>query len=215
MSIEWIARVGSLLVLFALVAASARLLGDRRRYQKVLENTPLAVLEVALFNACCYLATGIPPDPGLFHRPQFLQTGTAVWGFPGLGGLLLAVGLSFLGLTVTRRRAIGGQDTQEGLITTGTYRFCRHPIYLGIVLISLAIALIGRNFDGMLVFPFVFLANLTQAKIEERHDVGVRFEVEYRNYQRTTLLFGPVWFWVVVLGTIACLSIAPSLTAFR
>ena len=65
------------------------------------------------------------------------------------------------------------------------------------------------------MFPFVFLANLTQAKIEERHDVGVRFEVEYRNYQRTTLLSGPVWFWVVVLGTIACLSIAPSLTVLR
>jgi len=214
-SVEWIARAASLLVLFALVGASARFLGDRRRYQNVLENTPLAVLEVALFNACCYLATGIPPDPSLLHRPQFLETGIAVWGFPGVGGLLLALGLSFLGLTVTRRRAIGGQDTQEGLITTGTYRFCRHPIYLGIVLISFAIALIGRNFDGMLVFPFVFLANFTQARIEERHDVGVRFEAEYRSYQRTTSLFGPVWFWVAVLGTIACVSIAAFLTAFR
>jgi protein-S-isoprenylcysteine O-methyltransferase Ste14 len=215
MSIEWIARVGSLLVLFSLVGASARLLGDRRRYQEALENTPLAVLTVALFNACCYLATGIPPDPGLFHRPQFLETGAVVWGFPGLGGLLLALGFSFLGLTVIRRRAIGGQDTQEGLITSGTYRFCRHPIYLGIVLISLAIALIARNFDGLLVFPLVLLANLTQASIEERHDVGVRFAAEYQSYQRKTSLFGPVWFWAAVLGTIACLSLASSLTAFR
>ena len=214
MSIEWITRIGSLLVLFAFVGVSGRLLGDRRRYQKVLENTPLAVLEVALFHACCYLATGIPPDLGLFQRPQFLETAVAVWAFPALGGLLLALGLSFLTLTVTRRKVIGGQDTQEGLITTGTYRFCRHPIYLGIVLISLSISLLGRNFDGMLVLPFVFLANFTQARIEERHDVGVRFKVGYRNYQKTTPPFGPIWFWVVVLGTIASLSIAASLTAF-
>ncbi len=208
MSIQWIARVGSLLILFALVGASARFLGNRHRYRKLLESTPLAVLEIALFNACCYLAAGIPADPGLFERPRFLETGAAVWGLPALGGLLLILGLSFLGLTVTRRRVIGGQDTPEGLITTGTYRFCRHPIYLGIVLISLAIALVGRNFDGMIVFPFVLLANLAQAKIEERHDVGVRFEAEYRSYQSTTPMFGPLWFWAAVLGGVACLSIA-------
>ncbi len=206
MSVQWIARVACLLILFALVGASARFLGNRQRYRKLLESTPLNVLEVALFNACCYLATGIPADPGLFERPRFLEAGAAVWGLPVLGGLLLVLGLSFLGLTIARRRVLGGQDTPDGLITTGTYRFCRHPIYLGVVLISLAIALLGRNFDGMIVFPLVLLANLTQAKIEEKHDVGVRFEAEYRSYQETTPLLGSIWFWAAVLGGIACLS---------
>ena len=59
MSVQWIARVGSLLILFGLVGASARFLGNRHRYRKLLESTPLAVLEVALFNACCYLAAAV------------------------------------------------------------------------------------------------------------------------------------------------------------
>lgn len=208
MSIQWIARVGSLLVLFGVVAASAWTLPHRRRYARLLESTPLAVLDVALFNACCYAATGIPADPNLFRRPHFLETGAAVWGLPALGVLLLFLGLSLVALTVVRRKAIGGQDTRDGLITTGSYRFSRHPIYLGIVLISLAIALLWRNFDALLAFPFVVLANLAQAKIEERFDVGVRFETEYRAYQRVTPMFGPAWFWAALLGILACLCVA-------
>jgi protein-S-isoprenylcysteine O-methyltransferase Ste14 len=207
MSIQWLARIACLLVFFGIVGASARFLGNRHRYQELLESTPLNVLEVILFNACCYLAVGIPADPAAFGRPRFLETGAAVWGLPALGGFLLLLGLSLLGLTIARRRVLGGQDTPDGLITTGSYRFCRHPIYLGIVLISLAIALLGRNFDGMLVFPLVFLGNLAQAKIEERYDVGVRFESEYRSYQQTTPPLGPAWFWAAVLVAIACLSV--------
>ena len=60
-----------------------------------------------------------------------------------------------------------------------------------------------------------FLANFTQAKIEERYDVGRRFEAEYRSYKRTTPPFGPVWFWAGVLGAIACFSIVPWLCSFR
>jgi protein-S-isoprenylcysteine O-methyltransferase Ste14 len=207
MSVQWIARITCFLILFAIVGASARFLGNRHRYRRLLESTPLNVLEVLLFNACCYLAVGIPSDPAVFERPRFLETGAALWGLPTLGGLLMVLGLSLLGLTIARRRVLGGQDTPDGLITTGTYCFCRHPIYLGIVLISLAIALLGRNFDGMLVFPLVFLGNLAQAKIEERYDVGVRFESAYRSYQETTPLLGPVWFWAAALGAIACLSV--------
>lgn len=207
MSVQWIARITCLLFLFAIVGVSARFLGNRHRYRTLLENTPLNVLEVALFNACCYLATGIPADPVVFERPSLLENGAAAWGFPALGGLLLVSGLSLLASTIARRRVLGGQETPDGLITTGTYRLCRHPIYLGIALISLAIALLGRNFDGMLAFPFVLLANIVQAKIEERYDIGVRFEEEYRSYQQTTPLLGPIWFWAVVLGALATLSL--------
>jgi protein-S-isoprenylcysteine O-methyltransferase Ste14 len=207
MSVLWIARAACILILFALVGASARFLGNRHRYRKLLESTPLNVLEVTFFNACCYLATGIPADPGLFERPRFLETGAAFWSLPALGGLLLVLGFFLLGSTIARRRVLGGQDTPDGLITTGTYRFCRHPIYLGIVLISLAIVLLGRNLDGMIAFPLVLLANFTQAKIEEKYDVGVRFEAEYRSYRETTPLLGPLWFWAAVLGAIACLSL--------
>jgi hypothetical protein len=109
MSVHWIARVACLLILFALVATYARFLGNRARYREVLESTPLAALEVALFNACCFLAAGIPPDLAL---------------------------------------------------------------------------------------------------LEERCDIGVRFEAQYRSYRKATPLLGPIWFWAAVLGALAALSAA-------
>jgi hypothetical protein len=53
----------------------------------------------------------------------------------------------------------------------------------------------------------LLLANVSQARIEERHEMVVRFEEEYRHYQQTTPLLGPFWFWATVLGGVTCLSI--------
>ena len=95
---------------------------------------------------------------------------------------------------------IGGQDTKEGLITSGVYQFARHPIYLGIVLISLSLALMIVNVDGMMVLPLVFLASFLQSEVEEKYDVGERFREEYEAYRRTTPRFGPHWFWFALTG---------------
>jgi protein-S-isoprenylcysteine O-methyltransferase Ste14 len=101
--------------------------------------------------------------------------------------------------TVTKRKAIGAQDTGGRLLTSGIYSFTRHPIYLGIVLISLGIAIVHTNFDGMIVFPLVLLANVIQAKLEEIYDVGVWFKEEYQQYKKRTHMFAPLWFWIVIV----------------
>jgi protein-S-isoprenylcysteine O-methyltransferase Ste14 len=95
---------------------------------------------------------------------------------------------------------IGGQDTKEGLISSGIYQFARHPIYLGIVLISLAVALMTVNVDGMIVLPLVLLANFPQSEVEEKQDVGERFRQGYEAYRRSTPRFGPWWLWFALAG---------------
>ena len=201
-SVLWMTRAGLIGVLFGIVGLSRLLLGDRERYGEFLESTPLAALDVLVYNACCYLAVGLPADPGAIATPKLLQLPVVVVGLRFIGGALLLFGVGLLLASVLRRKTIGGQDTQEGLITTGVYRFCRHPIYLGIVQVATAIALIGAHVDGLICLPPVMVANLLQARIEERYDVGVRFADEYARYRETTWMFGPPWLWLALAGSL-------------
>ncbi len=211
MSILWIIRLGLLSLLFALVGASRLLLGNRKKYRGILENTPLAILDVVIYNACCYLAVGIPADPRVIPAPTILKEPSVACGLQVVGGVLLVFGACLVLATLAKRRVIGGQDTAQGLITSGVYRFSRHPIYLGIVLVSLSIPLITENFDGMIVFPLVFLANAFEAAIEETYDVGVRFKEEYSVYRRTTWMFGSPWCWLALVGVLFFILTAGSL----
>jgi protein-S-isoprenylcysteine O-methyltransferase Ste14 len=211
MSLHWLIRLGLAILLFALVASARLLLGNREKYQRILENTPLAILEVAAYNACCYLLAAFPADPSVVPAPSILGAPAVVLGLQVVGSASLLLGASLILATVLGRRVIGGQDTQQGLITSGPYRFARHPIYLGIVLISLSLALVTVNVDGMISLPLVFLANFLQSEIEERHDVGERFREEYQAYRRTTRRFGPSWLWLALAGGVVAILTLGSL----
>ncbi len=199
----WMTRAGLIGLLFGIVGLSRLLLGDRERYGAFLESTPLAALDVLVYNACCYLAVGLPAEPGAIATPKLLELPVVVVGLRLIGCALLLFGVGLLLASVLRRKAIGGQDTREGLITAGVYRFCRHPIYLGIVLVATAIALIGAHVDGLICVSPVMLANFLQARIEERYDVGVRFGDQYAAYRETTWMFGPPWLWLAVASSLA------------
>jgi len=111
-------------------------------------------------------------------------------------------------ITAAKRKALGGQDVKAGLLTTGTYRYFRHPIYTGIVWVSLGLPLITRNLDGLLMFPLVLGINIVEAVVEEKYDVGIRFREQYDAYKRTTKMFGPPGLWsTLVLVLFAIISI--------
>jgi len=204
-------RLGLLAVLFAVIGFAWLLLSNRQKYEKRLENAKLAIVDVTIYNACCYLAVGIPADPAVISTPMLLQEPFVTAMLRTVGIVLLFLGAWLMLTTVLRRRVLGAQDTKQGLITSGLYRFSRHPIYLGIVLVSLAIPLLSGNVDGMIVFPLVFLANGCEAIVEERYDIGVRFREEYRQYRQLTWMFGPPWFWLVLGGVLVAVLMAGSM----
>ena len=142
----------------------------------------------------------LPADPSVITAPSILAVPAVVLGLRMLGGASLLAGAALILATALKRRVIGGQDTKEGLITSGVYQFARHPIYLGIVLISLSLALMTVNIDGMMVLPLVFLATFLQSEVEEKCDVGERFREEYEAYRRTTPRFGPRRLWFALAG---------------
>jgi protein-S-isoprenylcysteine O-methyltransferase Ste14 len=201
----WVVRFVLLGLLAVYVGVSGYLLKHRDRYGRLLENGFVNFALVILYNCLCYLVVGLPSDQNMFSLPAFFAYPTARTGLSIVGQVLIVAAVLMLVIAVTRRKALGGQDVEEGLLVSGIYRYFRHPIYTGIVWISLGFPLTTQNLDGLLAFPGVFLANVAQATVEERWDVGARFRAEYEEYRKRTRMFGPVWLWVALIGILLAL----------
>jgi protein-S-isoprenylcysteine O-methyltransferase Ste14 len=198
MSYVWMIRAFLVVGLFVYLVFSRIILRNREKYRTILESGPLNLVFVVIYNALCYAAVGLRSDPHVIVKPPVFETAIVSQWYSVLGQLLCLASGGVLIYTILKRRTIGGQDT-GGLLTAGIYQFSRHPIYTGIILISLGIALMRTNIDGMIVFPFVVFANIIQAHLEEKYDVGVRFREQYDVYRKKTRMLGPVWFWVVLM----------------
>ncbi len=108
----------------------------------------------------------------------------------------IAVLVAGLGLAVYARIYLGANwgmpmtvRAEPELVTTGPYRFVRHPIYTGILLglIGTALSLNLSFLIGMAVLGAYFAYS---ARVEERNLAGV-FGPEYRDYRARTKMIVP------------------------
>ena len=73
------------------------------------------------------------------------------------------------------------------LVTSGPYRYCRHPIYLGILLTMLGLALTTKSLPALLYILY-FLIPLTYWRAHyENHLLSKKFTTTYSQYRRSTL----------------------------
>ncbi len=89
---------------------------------------------------------GLPPWPAVISH----FASSVGMGFLALGGLVSLIAALHLGSNLTPL-----PHPKEGatLVVTGMYRFVRHPIYLGVILMAAGFALAGAflAFDGSAV----------------------------------------------------------------
>jgi protein-S-isoprenylcysteine O-methyltransferase Ste14 len=76
------------------------------------------------------------------------------------------------------------------LVTTGPYRWVRHPFYVAAALLFLAVFLVSANWVFSLPGTLVLSALAIRTPIEERHLLK-RFGEEYRRYTERTGKFIP------------------------
>ena len=134
---------------------------------------------VASITACDWLAAILPI--GAFNGSPWLKPLTVVLMIVGLAIRWTAI-LS-LGRSFSVNVAIKESQT---IYRKGLFRFVRHPSYLGMLVIFLAVGLRSRNFVSlaiMLLFPAAAL--LYRIRIEERALEGA-FGAEYALYRQTT-----------------------------
>jgi protein-S-isoprenylcysteine O-methyltransferase Ste14 len=203
----WAIRFILLGVLVTMVCISRYLLKRRSRYEGLLENGPFNYFLVAAYNVLSWLIVVLPPAGGWDSRPDWIQYPIIRIGFAVMGTVFICVSIILFAVTLKQRKAIGAQDVKEGLITSGAYRYFRHPIYTGILCVCLGLGLVTRNPDGLLVFPALLVINIAEAISEERNDMTLRFGEQYLSYKRKVRMFGPIWLWSVVSGINALIAV--------
>jgi protein-S-isoprenylcysteine O-methyltransferase len=108
--------------------------------------------------------------------------------FTGMTGLLLVLlGIAF---SIWARLELGGNwsgtvTVKQGhtLIRRGPYTIVRHPIYSGLLLAFLGVAIILGQIRGLLGVGILSLSFWLKSRIEERFMLE-QFGAEYREYQR-------------------------------
>jgi protein-S-isoprenylcysteine O-methyltransferase Ste14 len=107
------------------------------------------------------------------------------------GGMLL-----FLVSVIYLQRAFLGnvEPLTDRLITTGPYRLIRHPLYLGMFVVAIGLAVAFRSLWGMLITLAAFIpAGLWRARLEEEA-LQRKFGRAWENYvRRTYFVFPPLY----------------------
>lgn len=81
-------------------------------------------------------------------------------------------------------------ENTENLVTTGVYRFIRHPMYSSLLFLAWGAMLKVPSVLTVALAGVATAALIATAKIEERENVA-RFGDEYREYRKRTRLFVP------------------------
>ncbi|MGD2206722.1 MAG: isoprenylcysteine carboxylmethyltransferase family protein [Anaerolineae bacterium] len=104
------------------------------------------------------------------------------------GGMLL-----FVVSVVYLKQAFLGEvePVTDRLITTGPYQLIRHPLYLGMIVTTIGLAVAFRSLWGMLFTLAVFVpAGLWRARLEEQA-LARRFGQEWEDYAAKTYFLLP------------------------
>ena len=74
----------------------------------------------------------------------------------------------------------------SGLVTDGVFQISRNPMYLGMMLILIGIALLLRSLSPFLIIlPFVIFLDRTYIRVEE-HMLAEKFATEWQAYKAKT-----------------------------
>lgn len=110
----------------------------------------------------------------------------------GLDPLGVAVFLLGLTIEISARRALGKHFSvkirtteNQMLVQSGPYRFIRHPIYLGVILVYFSAAIAWESaYGALIILPIIPL--LQRRIIIEEKVMALRFGDEYAAYAKKT-----------------------------
>ena len=130
------------------------------------------------FGLCIYFSQEYFPESNL----EFLTILSYIFFFSGFSILVLAVSLFKKQNTTINPIKI---ENASSLITSGVFEYSRNPMYLGMVMILLGIALMF-NFIGGILFTLLFAIYITKYQIRPEEEVMERlFGGDYLKYKNS------------------------------
>jgi protein-S-isoprenylcysteine O-methyltransferase Ste14 len=108
---------------------------------------------------------------------------------------LLGMGLFTWALVHLKEAFLGNVSPRtEHLVTSGPYRWIRHPVYLAMLVVISGLAIGMRSLVGVLATLTLFLpASAYKAKLEE-HALAETFGDNWQAYtERTYFMLPPLW----------------------
>ncbi len=122
-----------------------------------------------------------------FELPTWLRLAgipVAVAGLALFKWMFLHLGLNVTSTSMPRAEAT--------LVTSGPYRWVRHPMYSTVLLLVVAVTLLTANLIVALAGPAMFALLIARSRVEEQRLVE-RFGEAYLAYRRRTGRFLPGW----------------------
>ena len=101
-----------------------------------------------------------------------------------IGGVLIIGGFLFHGYCERdHKQAHGKSENIEKIMTNGMYSKIRHPLYLGIIIMNIGIAL-AFGIVLTLIFSFISIVHWIMTAIAEEESLLQKFPEEYAQYQK-------------------------------
>ena len=125
---------------------------------------------------------------GLAVEPAFGMPRIDIAALRPIGIVIAALGLAILGSGLIGFFRAGNDPEpwkkDTALVTSGLYRFSRNPMYLGMVMVQLGIALFAQSIGGLVSVPLaVLLIDRFVIAREERHLQRV-FGADYERFRK-------------------------------
>lgn len=123
----------------------------------------------------------------IFVRPPWTSYSAFDFFIELPGYLLLLAGLT---IRIWCILYIGGRKSID-VISDGPYSLCRHPLYLGTLLLAFGVGLCFENLLVLIILPLIIIpVHIVAARVEEDH-LEARFGEKYRQYKKIVPRFLP------------------------
>jgi protein-S-isoprenylcysteine O-methyltransferase Ste14 len=98
-------------------------------------------------------------------------------------GIIIGV-IAILNMRLSNLRVNPEVTTGSRLVTNGIYKYLRHPMYLGLILVSLSLVLDNLTFTRVVIFDLLIMNQLLKLNYEEKL-LEKHFE-GYKEYKKST-----------------------------
>lgn len=132
------------------------------------------------------------------NLPEGILWGHTLINQIGLAGTYIAIAMTLVGglLIISGWREIyrkywSKEDGTGELVTTGIYRYIRHPQYTGFLIITLGLIFEWATLPLIIMWPILLTIYYRLARKEER-DMEIEFGSRYLTYKSRTSMFLPL-----------------------